>query len=579
MNEYPSQEPASPDRTRTFIIAAGVTTGLIIALLAFLLIDPFGWNVFGLKRAEVAAQAIPTDVALYLSFDLGNIACEDLNPIVWAFSDEFKQEGKCAIDELFSSLDEDMQESWGLTFTDDVKPWLGESIAMGLGNLDFDMYGDLYDAEIMLAIEVRDPAAADEFLHKMMDTLAEETGERLLEESHQGATLYYVDAEEDREQFTFSRSDDLLIIGAGKSDVMAAIDAQKGESLADSSPFRDTIAELPSGRMLTIYMDSGQILDMVSGIFEGMGEAATFETLGESFGPTHYEAAGVYIVEAGIRVDLAFILDPEDIDEETLTAYQDVGRRPQTETLMPEGSLVYHVGSGINQAMENLQANLLSMEGADDITESLMMFEMTFGFSPFEDFFGKLDGEWAFGIVPSSEGLLAEGLGVPLDFVFLAETSDPEGLEGVAERLGFLIEMFEIGMVETLEFEKTTLYELIDMTIGESVLTYGMGEGYFVLGTSTNSLNELFAGGPSLAENERYNQVWQEFPTDMAPVTFVDIRGLTAAIEGSITSTIQETLEQEGEGYTNPITYFAIASTPMENGVSRATMILFIETE
>ena len=126
---------------------------------------------------------------------------------------------------------------------------------------------------------------------------------------------------------------------------------------------------------------------------------------------------------------------------------------------------------------------------------------------------------------------------------------------------------------------KTTLYELIDMTIGESVLTYGMGEGYFVLGTSTNSLNELFAGGPSLAENERYNQVWQEFPTDMAPVTFVDIRGLTAAIEGSITSTIQETLEQEGEGYTNPITYFAIASTPMENGVSRATMILFIETE
>jgi hypothetical protein len=579
MNEHPSEEPASPDRTRTLMIVAGVATVLVIVLLALLLIDPFGWNVFGLKRAETAAQAIPTDVAIYLSLDLGNITCEDLNPIVWAFSGEFKEEGKCAIDELFSSLDEDIPESWGLTFTDDVKPWIGESIAMGLGDLDLDAYGGLNDAEIMFAIEVSDPAAADEFLHKMMGAMAEETGERFLEETYLDATLYYVDAQKAPEQYTFSRSGDLLIFGMGKSDVMAAIDAQQNESLADSSAFQDTIAELPSGRMLTIYMDSGGIFDMLSSLFESVGEAETLETLGASFGPTHYEAAGVYIVDAGIRVDLAFVLDPDDVDEETLTAYQDAGKRPQTETLMPEGSLVYHVGAGINQAMENLQANLVSMEGAEDITEALMLFEMTFGFDPFVDFFGKFDGEWAFGIVPSEEGILAEGLGVPLDFVFLAETSDPEGLQDVAARLGFLIEMFEIGMVETLEFEKTTLYELIDMTIGESLLTYGMGEGYFVLGSSTSSLNELFAGGPSLADSERYNQVWKEFPKDMSPVTFVDIRGLTAAIEGSIPSTIQESFEQEGELYTNPITYFAIAGTQMEDGVARATMILFIEKE
>jgi hypothetical protein len=246
---------------------------------------------------------------------------------------------------------------------------------------------------------------------------------------------------------------------------------------------------------------------------------------------------------------------------------------------MPEGSLVYHVGAGINQAMENLQANLINMEGAEDITESLMLFDMTFGFNPFEDFLGKFDGEWAFGIMPSSEGILAEGLGVPLDFVFLAETSAPEELRDVTERIGFLITMLEIGMVETLEFEKTTLYELIDMTIGESVLTYGMGEGYFVLGSSTSSLNELFAGGPSLADSERYNQVWQEFPKDMSPVTFIDIRRLTAAIEGSIPPIGQETFEQEAERALQPITYFAIAGTQMQDGVARATMILFIETE
>ena len=579
MNEHPSEEPTSPDRTRTFMIAAGVTAGLVIALVALLLIDPFGWDVFGLKRAEVAAQAIPTDVAIYLSLDLGNIICEDLNPIVWAFSDEFKEEGKCAIDELFNSLDEAMQESWGLTFANDVQPWLGDSIAMGLGDLDLNIYGDLNDAEIMVAIEVTNPTAADDFMHKMMGLMAEETGIQFLEETYQDATLYYVDAEDALDQTTLSRSGDLLIFGLGKSDVMAAIDALQSESLADSSAFQDTIAELPSGRMLTIYMNSDQIFEMASGLFESLGEANTFETLGDSFGPTHYEAAGVYIVDAGLRVDFSFVLDPDDIDEETLAVYQDAGKRPQTETLIPEGSLVYHVGSGIHKIVENLQANLASMEGAEDFAESLMMFEMTFGFSPFEDFLGKLDGEWAFAIMPSSEGVLAEGLGVPLDFVFLAETSAPEELGDVTERIGFLITMMEIGMVETLEFEKTTLYELIDMMIGESILTFGMGEEYFVLGSSTSLINELFAGGASLADSEHYNQVWQEFPRDMSPVTFVDIRGLTAAIEGSIPSMIQESFEQEGEQYTNPITYFALAGTPMEDGVARATMILFIETE
>ena len=117
------------------------------------------------------------------------------------------------------------------------------------------------------------------------------------------------------------------------------------------------------------------------------------------------------------------------------------------------------------------------------------------------------------------------------------------------------------------------------MTIGESVLTFGMGEGYFLLGSSTSTLNELFTDKPSLADSERYNQVWQEFPSDMSPVTFVDIHGLSAAIEGVIPSTLQESLEQEIEGYANPIAYFAVAGTPMEDGVARATMILFIETE
>ncbi|NIS80832.1 MAG: DUF3352 domain-containing protein, partial [Anaerolineales bacterium] len=539
----------------------------------------FGWNLLGLRRAEGAARAIPADVGFYMSLDLGNITCEDLNPIVWAFSREYKEKGKCALDEYFSNLDTSMEENWGLTFTDDVKPWLGRSIALGWRDLTLNPFGGIEDVEIIFSFEVRNQEAVDEFLSKMMAAVSEESGEQFLDEIYQGATLYSVDAPSAIDQFTFARSDDLLIFGVGKSDVKAAIDAQRGESLADSSAFRESIAELPRGRLLTIYLDSEHILGHLSPLFEDLADANTFEAIRESIGPKHYEAAGLYIVDAGIRVDLAFVLDPANRTEETLSAYQSAGKPPHTDSLMPEGSFVYRAGSGINQGADDLQENLARMQGEEDFTEAMMFFTMAFGFDPFEDFLSKLDGEWAFGIVPSTEGILYEELEIPVGFVFLSETSDPEGLKQVSEGFGLVLEQLTVGTAEPTISEGATFYDVFSIVDERHILTYGVEEGYFMVGSSASALSELFTGGPSLADSERYSQIWQEFPKGMAPVMYIDIRGLAALIQEKIPPLVQESVDPDAEREAYPVTYFAVAGTPMENGVAKATMILFIETD
>jgi hypothetical protein len=583
MNEIPEEDAASKSRRRNFAFISGAIAGvvtLLIALCVFLYIDPFGWNFLGLRRAEAAAEAIPLDAALYLSLDLGNITCEALNPIVWAFSEEWEGEGKCAVDELIKEVDESMAEAWGLTFSDDVRPWIGESIALGWSDFVMDSYGSVKDVEMVIAVEVRKPDAADEFLLALLEAISEETGEQIIEADYQNETISYVDTVTDLEQYAFSRSGNMLLFSLGKGNIEAAIDAQEGESLADSTAFQDTLAKLPSGRMLTVYLDSSQIIGAFSGILNSLGQRDAFEVLAEAFGPAHYEAGGLYVVDDGIRADMAFVFDPETLTEEMLTAYEYVGKQPQTDSLLPEDTLVYRVGSGIHRSVDGLQENLRRMEGAGELTAPLLFFEMTYGFHPIADFLAKLDGEWAFGILPSSRGIWAEELDFPMGFVFLAGTSDPTRLLDVSESIASLLEEYEVGHVKEVFNEKTTLYELVDMIDGDTVLfTYGVGEGYFLVGSTAHTLNELFTGGRSLADSERYIQVWEAFPKGMTPVMYVDVQGLTTFIQQNLPANLQPPFEGDAEQYLHPVTTFAVAGSPIEDGVSKAALILFIETE
>jgi hypothetical protein len=106
-----SEAPRSSNqRKRNLVVVAGVVTGLaivfVVAVVILLFIDPFGWNLFGRRQAEKAARAIPIDVAFYASLNMRNVTCDELNPIVWAFSEELKVQGKCAVDELFEYFDD-----------------------------------------------------------------------------------------------------------------------------------------------------------------------------------------------------------------------------------------------------------------------------------------------------------------------------------------------------------------------------------------------------------------------------------------------------------------------------------------
>jgi hypothetical protein len=125
----------------------------------------------------------------------------------------------------------------------------------------------------------------------------------------------------------------------------------------------------------------------------------------------------------------------------------------------------------------------------------------------------------------------------------------------------------------------TALFELVDPYSGDLVLAYGVGDGHFVLGSSIGTLESLFEGGASLADSERYREVWTAFPKDMRPVLYFDIQGVIANIRESMPAAVREDFDEELGPGLQAVKYLAAAGSGLEDGIVRATLILFVETE
>lgn len=580
IEDAPSTYEAEARRKRTFALIAGSASAVVLLLIAVIVYFFIrGRGLFGLSKADAAVQAMPEDTAMYVHIDLENLTCEKTNPIVWAFSEDLRLEEKCGIDELLEDLDGELEADMGLTFTEDIKPWVGKSVGLGILGFTLDEWGDMEGVELLLALEVRDVSAADEFLLTFKERLAEQDQVPFIEEKYEGRTLYFLDSDWEEERTAFARSDDLILLSQDISILKKAIDTQDGSSLGDYEKYQKAINTLSGNRMLTLYFDVQHFVTGFSDLFYGMyGMDSTGLSTG-TFEAIHAVAGGISIVEEGVQLDTVSLFDSENLTDSMRDLLSMRSDPVGTTALLPEDTFLFVAGEGLDKNIVEIKENLLSTPDSDDIEESLEMLEYTIGFDLFEEFFPRLDGEWAIAVTQEFEGSFMEALEVPLGFTLLTETSDADGLLGTLQKLADFLEREGLGEVEASQSNGVDLFELVDSFSGDSIFSFGVSEDYFALCTSRSGLTDLFDGGRSLADSDRYQQVWKAFPGDMVPVWYLDMEGLVGTIRESIPTDELEYFEEDVGSYVAPIRFFAVAASPLDGDMMRSSAILFVETE
>ncbi len=582
MSEQESTTPVaeSSDRRRMFVglgILAGIVLVIVVAVVILLFVDPFGWDLLGMAGKDMAAEAIPAEAAMYVHVNLDRLDDENLEAIVRALSPEPLEEGTTFLNQQLEQLDEWLSEEMNMTYSEDIQPWIGNNVGLGISELAFDLSGTAGEEGLLIAVEVDDESAADEFLNQVIAELEERNGGTVEEETYADQTIYFLE-DDVVSNIAICRSENLLLIGESVVPIQVGIDAQNGESLADLDSYQNAIGGLPGGEILTLYMDMAKYYESMTPLISMVYGSGMSDLVSESSGEAAYVAVGVSAVDVGVKIDYAIITDPE-LQAELPEGYFNAD--PQIASLAPEDTILYFA-SGIE--VENLEQTresllqLLSSQGTD-AEEALALFAMAFGFDPIDDLIGSLDGEIAFLLMSSAEGVLAESMDVPLGFAILAETNKPQKLLNVADDFSAAMEKQGIGEAEVSEQEFGTLYDLVDLFNGDLIVTYGVGEEHLMIGSSSSVLAKLFSGGPSLADSEAYQGIWDAFPKNMAPVMYVNIEGLMGQIRESMEPWEREDFDEQAGAVLKAMKVFAAAVAPIDDNLTQATFILFVETE
>ncbi len=582
MSEQESTVPVSDssDRRRLFIglgVLAGIILVIVVAVVVLLFLDPFGWDLLGASRKDSAADAIPADTLMYMHLNLDSLKDDNLEAIVRALSPESIEDDVTFFDQQMKRLDEILAEELNMTYAEDIRPWLGNDVGVGISDLMFTMTSENMEGSILAVVEVNDGKAADEFVAQVISELEMRSGDTVQEESYEDETIYFLKFGI-MENIAICRSGDQLLISEDVKSIQNGIDAQKGESLADLETYQDGIKTLPGDRMLTIYLDMVQYQENLSPMIPMVLGSGMENLIPESSSSVSVAMLAVSVVDVGIQMDSVEIADP---GAEAAPQEMYFNEDPQIAYLAPEDTILYLASGIVIEDLDQLKVGLLDLidsQGADG-EEALDMFDMMFGFDPIEDLLGNLDGELAVLLLPSSEGALAESMDVPLGFAILAETNNSDALLEVAEKIGPAVQTLDIGTTEVSEQAYGTTYDLFDIYYGDLIATYGVGEKYLMIGSSTGVLDDLFNGGSSLMDSDGYQEVWDAFPRGMAPVMYMDIEGLVRIIRASMEPWQREDFDKEAGTVLNSLRFLAGAVSPMEDNIAFATAILFIDME
>ena len=564
-----TNSPAAPGGGNRMLIIGGIAALALIAVVvigAIFLIP----RLFGADENAIAS-VMPPSTSLLVEVNALNLANEDAQRVARAFEDvldesdvDFNADDPAS---ALEQLDDQMDEATGMTITDDVLPWIGPNLGIGLLELDVEAIDNNEIPQIIFAATIREIEPADIFIEDLIDVIEEESGNRVDEVEYGGALVFEIDSDFEDERIAFGRSDMIFFIATNIDTLEEAIDAQNGESLAGVEEYQDTIASLSGDRAVTVYMSGDSIEEFANAAedspdFEGFDADVIKDLELKGVG-----MAGMITAE-GIRLD--FVSSYNSLSEEQQEMLDAQTDNIKTADFLPESTYLFLVGQRLDLTWQTaVDALASSGVNEDDFDEAMDMFDDTFGFNPNDDLMPLLNGEYSIAIIDSDEGLLAEEFETDLGAVIMIGGSDAEELTNLAEDFTDGLEDQDLS-VDDSGNDDVTVYEIEDPG-GDLVGAYGVSEDYLIAATSGESIENLFNGEANLADSDKFSNAWDAFPRGTIPVMYIDLDGLFAALE-DVDPTMKDVVD------VNPVYAFALG-TNNDNNTTLTTMIFFVAGE
>jgi hypothetical protein len=583
--------PPAPKRgiPEGVVILIGVLAFCVFAV-AFLAIDPFRWNVVGNLKMLVGLggdpviASIPANSKMYIGIDLLNAQPEKLNRLFKPFADAAGSTTKDT-NAAIQDLDKQLKEASGITFTDDIVPWIGKSAGLSIQELQMDANGMPQKVEMVFSVQSRDNDKADAFLKKLKSSIETESDEKLSEAAYANVTIYSLKTEASsgfNAGIAFARSGDVVLVSLTDTSIKSAIDAQKGNSLGKDKVYLALTEKLPKDRLMTMYIAPQQFMEMYFSLLTAnptYGAAFSEQTLQlmrEQFQKVDGEIISWSIVEAGLQMDILASYVPEKLTAADKSAFTQLKTPLKTVEMLPENTLLFAGGQITSEAWKTMRDQIIKMGGVSqsEYDESMSQFEKQFKVNPDKDLIPYLGGEMMLAVMPSSQGLFQQAK-VNLGAVIALGSTDSTKVTAAVDKFAAAMPALMGQPLDRKEATGVTYYKMVDPSSKTEMFAMGVGKPYLLVGTSGDVLENLFSAKSSLARSARYQSALKTLPNGAVPSFYIDLEGLLGTIRETMPKTSLESFNKSTQAL-KPVTLLVAGNSMVNDNLMKITMVVFI---
>lgn len=488
---------------------------------------------------DAAAELIPADAYLY-----GNLFIGPSTDQKQALDDLLSNFPKIestdqAIDRLTGLLDEELQQI-GLSYDDDVEPWLGDQVSFFLAGTELD------PPEGAALLETTDPDAAADAIDKVR---ASEGGEAPEEKSYNGFD-YTLEGSDDEDPGAIGFVDDFMVVGTedGFKAVVNASGSEEG--LTDTDEYQDALDGLDDQNIFSLYVNQGRLFELLE---EG-GDLGSDETAFLDAFPGLAEGGSSAFVLSARADGVAFEFSspvPEDDELSGITAAF-LGT-DLIETLPADSWLAI----GVPQLGTFVQDIMGLANEVPDADES---------FDEAEDAFSDETGldlqndvlDWVGDTALFVQGTNFQEIGGGL----IVESSDPDA---TAAALVKVRELVEAEGVPTEDAERAQ-YEGFSVQAGAPAPLYALAAERFIVTYGERATDAAIDPGETLGDEGTFQTAEDALGDGYSPSIYVDFDGLVAVIEFARTfSGVDEdaagdSYETEVKPWLDPISFLVSGS-------------------
>lgn len=565
-----AETPEKKSRSWVIVVVVVILVACccLVSIAALLYFDPFDWGFLGRLTGgyDSIAKAIPEDANMYVSVDMLRFLDEDTRGVINAFAASAGDPDVMNRDEFISKIDKSLMESFGVTFSDDILPWIGQYIGVSFIDFELDSYGEPEYADWVLALESHDKKAVDEFISKIIDFTSKKTGYDFSTQSYKGTDIFELDTPNDYEKIAISHSKGILLISTRASGIQKAIDAQTGVSLSENQDYKDTMDGLPTQRLVTAFLSGNLFSDITAYLGNELDQNIPTPSIYQSMG------ISLAIIDDVIRTDVFTAFELDQLSEEQKSNLSSEGSSGEIAVNFPEDTLLFITGGKFGNTWMTIKNLLVDSMGGDeeDFDESMEMFGNEYGLNPDSELFPYLDGEWGLGLYRDQSGIINFQFGIPLGAMLVVETSNQSSLDASINKFMDNFGGFGLITIKEKTISGVPLYVAAPFLLNTTLLSFGTFENHFLLGTNDETLAESFNSDQSLANYAQYKDVWTKFDSGMNPVFYMNFTELTGFMEDYSTEEL---------GPLDPIMKIAIANSPLKDNTTHLTIFVYVDTQ